>query len=131
DLAVPWPFERAVLSLERAAPFSSEREPFSRASSDPGAPTRRRREGGSVKILVGRRLSERPARALHQVALDEHVDVAVEDPVHIGDLLLRTMILDELVRVQHVAADLAAEADFFFHAADLREPRLVLLDLDV
>ncbi len=37
------------------------------------------------------------------------------------------MILDHLVGVQDVAADLAAERDVFLLAADLIEPRLLLL----
>src|SRR3954454_19171218 len=84
-----------------------------------------------VNVLVGRRLAERAARLLHQVALDEQVDVAVEHARHIAHLLLRAVVFHHLVRVEDVAADLAAEADLLLHAADLLELRLVLLDLDV
>src|ERR1043165_765700 len=85
----------------------------------------------SVSVILGRRLTERAAGALHQVALDEHVDVAVENAVDVADLLLRPVILHHLVRMQDVAADLAAEADLLLDAADLRQLRLVLLHLDV
>src|SRR5689334_4343448 len=109
--------ERFVL-LVFTAGCSPEREPFSRASS-------------SVNVVFGCRLPERAARPFHQVALDEHVDVAVEDAVHVADLLLGPVILHHLIRMQDVAADLAAEADLLLDAADLRQLRLVLFHLDV
>src|SRR4051794_26586903 len=96
-----------------------EREPFRRASPS------------SVNVFFGRRLPERAAGALHQVALDEDVDVAVENAVDVADLLLRPVILHHLVRMQDVAADLAAEPDLLLDAADLRQLRLVLFHLDV
>src|SRR5262249_22185686 len=71
-----------------------------------------------VKVLVGRRLPERAARPLHQIALDEHVDVAVEHAIDVADLFLGAVILHHLVGVQDVAADLAAEVDVFLDAAD-------------
>src|SRR5258705_9029926 len=85
----------------------------------------------SVNVLVFGRLSERAARLLHQVGLDEHVDVAVEHAVHVADLLLRPMVLGHLIRMEYVAANLAAEADALLHAANLIELRLVLFHLDV
>src|SRR5262245_39350260 len=85
----------------------------------------------SVKIFVCRGLTERAARLLHQVGLDELVDVAVQDAVHVAHLLFGPMILHHLIRVQDVAANLAAESDFLLGAADLFELRLVLFDLDV
>src|SRR3954471_21833645 len=85
----------------------------------------------SVNVVVWGRLPERSARALHQEALDEHVDVAVEHAVDVADLLLRAVILHELVGVQHVAADLAAERDVLLRAADLLELLLILLDLQI
>src|SRR4051812_27806625 len=84
-----------------------------------------------VKVVVWSRLAERAARLLHQVRLDEHVDVAVEDAIDVADLLFRPVILDHLIRVKDVAADLMAERDFLLRAANLVELRLVLLDLDV
>ena len=59
------------------------------------------------------------------------VDVAVEHPVHVADRLLGPVILHQLVRVQDVAADLAAERDVALLAADLIELRLLLLHLQV
>ena len=47
------------------------------------------------------------------------VDVAVEDAVDVADLHLGPVVLDHLVRLQHVAADLAAEGDVALLAADL------------
>src|SRR3954464_14835108 len=67
-----------------------------------------------VNILVGRGLAERAVRLLHQVGLDERVDVAVEDARDVADRLLGPVILGQLIGMQHVAADLAAEADFLF-----------------
>src|SRR5215472_1041181 len=84
-----------------------------------------------IKVFVRRGLAERAARLLHQIGLDEHVDVSIEDAVDIPDLLLRPVILDHPVRVQHVAPNLMAERDFLFRAANLIELRLILLNLDV
>src|SRR5437016_5150042 len=58
------------------------------------------------KVVVWRRLAERAARFLHQVRLDEHVDVAVEDAVDVAHLLLRPVVFDHLIRMKHVAANL-------------------------
>src|SRR4051812_45072783 len=73
--------------------------------------------GALVKLVVWRRLAEGAAGLLHQIRLDEHVDVAVEHAVDVADLLLRPVILDHLIRMQHVAADLMAERDFLLRAA--------------
>src|SRR6266704_658817 len=62
-------------------------------------------------VVVCGPLAERAARLLHQVGLDEHVDVAVEHAVDVADLLLRPMVFHHLIRMQHVTADLAAEPD--------------------
>ncbi len=45
--------------------------------------------------------------------------------------VLRAVVLDHLVRLQHVAADLAAEGDVLLLAAELIELRLLLLQLQV
>src|SRR5512140_887495 len=66
--------------------------------------------GALVDVFIDRR-GERAAGAFHQVRLDEHVDVAVEHPIDVADLLLGPVILHHLVRMQHVASDLAAERD--------------------
>src|SRR5579872_5168048 len=85
----------------------------------------------SVKILVQRSLSERAARLLHQIRLDEAVEVAVEHAIDVADRFLRPVILHELIRVQHVAANLAAEGDLLLRAADLIELRLLFLLLQI
>src|SRR5690606_9636426 len=46
-----------------------------------------------------------------EVALDECIEVAVEDALHVGSLDVGAQILDQLVRLQDVAADLVAPAD--------------------
>src|SRR5260221_14555417 len=71
------------------------------------------------------------ARSLHQVRLDEDIDVSVEHAADVADLLLRTVVLHELIRVQHVTANLAAEGDPLLDAADALQPRLLLLHLHV
>src|SRR3954470_10685140 len=71
-----------------------------------------------IKVVVWRRLAERAARLLHEIRLDEQVDVAVEHTVHVAHLLLRTVVFHHLVRVQDVAADLAAERDLLLDAAN-------------
>src|SRR5919204_514265 len=55
--------------------------------------------------------SDELARGLgEQVGVDEAVEVAVEDALRVPGLVVRSVVLDELVRVQHVAPDvLAAE----------------------
>src|SRR4029453_14604723 len=72
----------------------------------------RRRGRPSVKIFVCRGLAERAARLLHQVGLDELVDVAVQDAVHVAHLLFGPMILHHLIGVQDVAANRAPKPDF-------------------
>src|ERR1035437_7697532 len=96
-----------------------------------GSPKRRRREGGSVDIFLGRSLAEGSVGLLHQIGFDERVEIAVEHAADVADLLLRPMILHHLVRVQHVAADLAAEGDALLLAADLIELGLVVLHLQI
>src|SRR3990167_9402611 len=87
----------------------------------PGSPKRGRREGGSVNVVVWGALAQRAVRFLHKIALDEDVDVAVEHAVDVADLLFRAVVLGHLIRMQHVTADMTAEADLFLDAADLIE----------
>src|SRR5713101_7503179 len=84
----------------------------------------------SLNVFLSR-LAEGAARLLHQIGLDESVDVAIENPIDVPDLLLRAVVFDELVGLQHVAANLAAEGDLFLRTADLLELRLLLLLLQV
>src|SRR5262245_41391157 len=85
----------------------------------------------SVNVFVCRRLAERAARFLHEKRLDEHVEVAVEHAVDVADLLFGPVIFGELIRMEDVAPNLAAERDLLLRAPDLIELRLVLLELDV
>ena len=68
---------------------------------------------------------------LHQVRLDEPVDVAVHHRVHVADLVLRAQILHQLVRLHHVAADLTPPLYPFFGTLDFVELRALLLQLDL
>src|SRR5207244_3171100 len=81
--------------------------------------TGRRRRAYS-NILIGDGLAERSARFLHQIRLDERIEVAVEHAVGVADLLLGPVILHHAVRRQHVAPNLVAERDVLLDAADLR-----------
>src|ERR1041384_869112 len=85
---------------------------------------------GLVNVLVDGR-GEGPAGFFHQVRLDELIDVPVEHAVDVADLLLRPEVLDELIRLQHVAANLAAERDLLLRAANLIELRLILFQLQI
>src|SRR5262249_4110514 len=136
---------RPVRRLRRMPAATNTAPPRSRGPGEPG------RSGGSeyvessdlpdlpglpgpldlVNVVVWRRLPERAAPALHQIALDEDLDVAVEHTVDVADLFLGAVVLHHLIGVQDVAADLTAEVDVFLDAADLVELRLVLFHLHV
>src|SRR5581483_10107429 len=82
------------------------------------------RSARSVNVFVnGRR--EGAARAFHQIRLDEAVEIAVEDAVHVAGLLLRAQILDELIRLHHVVANLAAERDMLLRNYVMQPYQLV------
>ncbi len=68
---------------------------------------------------------------LHQVRLDEAVDVAVHHRVDVADLVLRAQILHQLVGLHHVAADLTPPLYPFLGALNLVELRALLLQLDL
>src|SRR4029079_17763479 len=96
----------------RIRPAMRERKmpaPTASAPDRPRGASTGRGAVGSVNVLVGRVDPERAAGLLHQIRLDEPVDVAVEHAVHVADLFLGPMILHQLIRMEHVAADLAAE----------------------
>src|SRR4051794_12291383 len=78
-------------------------------------------------VVVGRGLAERTRGLAHQIRLDEPVDVSLEHAVDVAHLLLRPMVLDQLIRVEDVAANLVAEGDVLLLAAELIELRLLLL----
>src|SRR5579863_1922252 len=54
----------------------------------------------------------RPIAAVQQVGTDEGVNIAVEDLLNVAALDLGAMVLNELVRLQGVGANLAAKTDF-------------------
>ncbi len=59
----------------------------------------------------------------HQVSFDERVDRAVEHRRGVANLDAGAMVLDHLIRLQHVGSDLAAPRDVFFVLAELLEFR--------
>src|SRR4051794_34136614 len=88
------------------------------------------RSVAALLVVVANRFAQRPARPFHQVRLDESVEITIEHPVDVADLLLGSMVLDHLIGMQHVAADLAAEGNVLFDAADLLKLLVLLADLD-
>src|SRR5688500_1116924 len=82
-------------------------------------------------FVVIRRLSQRPGCFLHQVGLDEGIEIAIEHAVRIANFEFRAVVFHHLIGMQHVAANLVAECDLLLRAADLIELRLVFLHLDV
>src|SRR6266508_217454 len=84
---------------------------------------------GRSELILVRRCSgtEGAARLLHQVGLDEAVEIAVEHAVHVADLELRAVVLDHLIGLQHVASDLVAEGDVALLPAELFELGLLFL----
>src|SRR5918999_572837 len=75
---------------------------------------------------LGTMLGDGPAL---QVGVDKVVEVAVENPVHVGGLLSGAQVFDELVRVEDVGADLGPEPHLRLLAAlrgDLPLPLLAL-----
>ena len=89
--------------------------------------------------LLGRRQCSRhlpstrhlPGRLGEQVRVHEAVEPAVEDGLRVPDLEVGSVILHQLVRVQHVGADLTPEADVLRRAALARELGLALLLLEL
>src|SRR5512138_438058 len=57
--------------------------------------------------------AQRTTGLLQKVRLDERIEIAVEHPIDVANLHLRAVILDHLIRLQHVAANLAAEPNLF------------------
>src|ERR1051325_7288466 len=61
-------------------------------------------------VFIGRRRSaEGAAGYLQQIRLDERIQITVEHAMNVADLHLGAVIFDHLIRLQHVAANLAAE----------------------
>src|SRR5215470_14501597 len=103
------------------------RKPTVNASAGAAArPVRGDRSGSLIEIILRHRKPERAARLLHEVALDERIDVAVQYAIDVADLLLRAVIFDQLIGMEHVAPDLATERDLLLGAANLVELGLLL-----
>src|SRR5439155_18650624 len=59
--------------------------------------------------------------------VDERIEVAVEHPLDVADLDLRSMIVYQSVGVKDVRADLASEVDLLLRAGDRFAPDALLL----
>src|SRR5687767_10798 len=60
-----------------------------------------------ISVFVsGCRCTKRAARLLHQIGLDEGIEVTIEHAVHVADFHLRAVVLDHLIRLQNVTPDL-------------------------
>ena len=88
-----------------------------------------RHSGGRRNIAIRLRRARRAAPL--QVGLHERIEVAVEHALDVAGLVLGPQVLHHLVRLQHVAADLAAEADPLLLAPDAGQLVLPLLALEV
>src|SRR5712691_2237648 len=94
-----------------------------RAGCPPSASPRTGGRTGRCRDAEGHRAWRRPARAGYlrwscrplprpqEIRLDEGVEVAIHDGLDVANLQTGAMVLDELVRVERVRADLAAERD--------------------
>src|SRR5205823_1369394 len=100
----------------KASSFSRRWRIRSLRSSLTGAPRRR--------LLPGSCLGP---PGPEQVGLDERVEVAVQHGLDVADLEPRPMVLDQLIGLKRVRADLAAERDLLLLAGELRELLALLL----
>src|SRR5438876_1694534 len=75
-------------------------------------------QGGGLLALLHR---------LQQVGLDERVEVAVQDGRDVAHLHVGPVVLDELVGLEDIGADLTAEADLLLLADEGVELLLLLL----
>src|SRR5262245_9944321 len=62
-----------------------------------------------LEIVVRGHFTERAARLPHEIALDQTIQVAVQHAIDVANLLLRPVVLHQLIWMEHVAPDLAAE----------------------
>ena len=96
-----------------------------------------------VELLAARALDEvqlvahaaalprRCAAELLQVRFDERIDVAVHHALHVGNLELGAVVVDHRVRLEDVAADLAAEAHVGLRRVQLRLLLRLLVRLEL
>ena len=80
-----------------------------------------------LRIDRPRDSSPRPDELHAQVRVDEAVEAAVEHGAGVADLVVGPQVLDELVGLEDVRADLAAEADLALLVVLLGEVGLALL----
>src|SRR5688572_1269572 len=69
-----------------------------------------------------------PWAAGAQPAVDEAVEIAVEDALRVAGADTGAQVLHHLIGLQHVAADLAAEADFPLLAVELLHLAALLVE---
>ena len=81
--------------------------------------------------LTMRSKPRQPATRPAKPGLDEVVDVAAQDAVDVAGFVLAAQVFHHLVRLHHIAADLAAEADVLGLAGDLGDLGFALLALQV
>ena len=89
------------------------------------------RKGDQVVVIAGDDKDPKKPHTVKQVLVDEVVESAIEHGLGVTGLVLGPVVLDELVRMEDVAADLTAEPNLLLRAADLLQLRLVLFHLDV
>src|SRR6266498_4804566 len=82
-------------------------------------------------VSAGRALQPLPCCLRQKVGVDEPVEVAVEDSLRVAHLVVGAVVLDELVRVEHIAANLTPEVRLLHGAALLGELGLPLLLLEL
>src|SRR5579859_2687031 len=92
-------------------------------------PRTRRRPRRPRRVKRGPR-SGRFAELPFQIRLHEWIEVAVEDRRRVACLPTRSMILDHIVRVQDIGANLVTPAGFDVLAFELGSLGLALLFLD-
>src|SRR5207237_5651976 len=120
--------DREPRGRSKRAPLAS---PAPESASTRSAPRRSSRAAAASASTRAPLLLRALARALREVGVDELGEVAVEDALHVADLVARPQILDELVRLQDVRADLAAESDVLLLPLDALHFLLPLLDLEL
>ena len=62
-------------------------------------------------------LESLPGSAREKVGVDESVEVAVEDALRVPGFVIGAMVLDDLVGMEDIAADLTSEAGVLHDAA--------------
>ena len=66
--------------------------------------------------------------AVQEVGADKRVDVTIEYLLHVAPFDLGAVVLNQLIGLHHVGANLAAEADFGLRGVELAHRRPALLE---